>query len=255
MQNKILKIIMPLIALALAIWHGLSPDKPKIDAIVIALLVIAVLPWIGTLIESLKYGELEIKLRDAVKKADEAKGAAESARLLAISQSESDVQKESRAAALDKSPGEAPLKQLEKLASEYQTVRAANSPGDYRTQLMTGIMTQMREVARSLSESTMLPWLKDPDPARRLAAYAFFYEKPDFTQLDALVESVMNPDNKPFAQYWGILAIQRVVGSRGRTPVAQNTKVTLKRFVSELKPGTDRHYELSRLIKGLDQDA
>lgn len=46
------------------------PGKPKIDTIVIALLIIAVLPWIGALIESLKYGELEVGLLDVVKKAD-----------------------------------------------------------------------------------------------------------------------------------------------------------------------------------------
>ena len=254
MQHKALKIILPLAAISLAVLHGFCPDKPKVDAIVIALLIIAVLPWIGALIESLKYGELEVKLRDAVKKANEAKGAAESARLLAITQSETDLQKESRTAASERFAGQSPLQQIQDLATEYSKVRAANPPGDYRTSLMTGIMKQMREAARSLSESEILPWLQDEDPARRLAAYAFFYEKPDFAQLTALLKSVMDPQNKPFAQYWGILALQRTIGTRGLAPVPNETKVTLKRFLSRLKPGTDRYYELSRLIQTLEQD-
>jgi hypothetical protein len=243
---------MPLAALGLAIWHGVSPDKPKIDAIIIALLVIAILPWISTLIESLKYGELEIKLRDIVKKTEEAKGAAESARLLVITQTESERQKESRAAAVEKMAGKPPLQQLEQLVAEYKGIRAANPPSDYRTRLMTRIMTQMREVARSLPESDMLLWLRDEDPARRLAAYAFFYENPEFAQVDALVKSVMKSDNPPFAQYWGILALERVIGVRGQATVSNQTKVALKHMLSELKPGTDRQYELLRLIQSLD---
>jgi hypothetical protein len=63
MQNKGLKIVLPSAALGLAIIHMLSPDKPKIDAIIVALMLIGLLPWIGRLIESLKYGDVEIKLR------------------------------------------------------------------------------------------------------------------------------------------------------------------------------------------------
>jgi hypothetical protein len=36
-----------------------------VDAITVALIVLAILPWLGSLIESLKYGDLEIKLRQA----------------------------------------------------------------------------------------------------------------------------------------------------------------------------------------------
>jgi hypothetical protein len=253
MQNKVLKIIVPLVALSAAALHGFSPDQPKVDAIVIALLIIGLLPWIGSLIESLKYGDLEIKLRKAEAKAEEAKGAAESARLLAISQTETAAHGESDGAKTFIAPAAGKeMAQMELLAQAYAQIRKTNPPGDFRTALMTEIMSRMRALAPHVGKESILPWLEDADHARRLAAYAFLHVKPDFTEVDRLLSSVGNPDNPPFAQYWGIMALQKLIGTRGQAGISAQTKANLKAFLSRLRRGTDRHYELTRLLKSLE---
>src|SRR5260370_27212228 len=115
------------------------------------------------------------------------------------------------------------MEQMERLAEEYSETRRNNPPGDFRTALMTEIMSRMRGLAPRLPEASVLTWLKDPDHARRLAAYAFLYARPDFTQVDALIDSVANRHNPPFAQYWGIMALQKVIGARVQAVVSNHT--------------------------------
>jgi hypothetical protein len=255
MKNTGLRIVVPLVALAIAAIHAFTPDTPKVDAITLALVVIALLPWLGSLIESLKYGDLEVKLRQAEAKADEAKGAAESARRLAIGQTEAKSQTAvSGAAVPTRAAPPHTIEEMERLATEYVQTRKNNAPGDYRTGLMTEIIHRMMAVATGVPEEAILPWLKDPDHARRLAAYAYLYARPNFAHVDALLESVANRQNPPFAQYWGIMALQKVIGARGQANVSNQTKAALKVLQSRLGRGTDRHYELSRLLRSLEEE-
>ena len=254
MKNTGLKIVVPLVALAIAAIHALTPDAPKVDAITLALVVIALLPWLGSLIESLKYGDLEIKLRQAEAKADEAKGAAESARRLALGQTENKTQNAvGGAAAVTHLAAPPTIDEMERLATEYVQTRKSNAPGDYRTGLMTEIIHRMMAVASGVKEEAILPWLKDPDHARRLAAYAYLYARPNFAHVEELLESVANRQNPPFAQYWGIMALQKVIGARGPAKMSVTTISGLKALLRTLKPGTDRHYELSRLLRSLEE--
>jgi hypothetical protein len=254
MQIKGLRIVVPLVALGVAILHSISPDRPKIDAIIVALLVMGLLPWISNLVETLKYGDLEIKLRKMEAKAEEAMGAAESARQLIIVQNEDSLPGHLEGTMAAVSPvGEGKeMEAMQRLVDDYRQTRKNNPPGDYRTALMTGIIRRMRTLAASIPQSQILPWLNDEDPARRLAAYAFLYARPAFAQVNALVKSVANRNNPPFAQYWGIMALQKIIGSRGQAKVSSETRAELKALLSRLSRGTDRHYELSRLLQSLE---
>jgi hypothetical protein len=256
MKNRGLKFVVPLVALAIAAIHAFNPDSPKIDAVTVGLVVIGVLPWIGSLIESLKYGDLEIKLRQAEAKADEAKGAAESARRLALGYTDAKSQSAvGGAAALTRAELPHTIAQMEQLAAEYIEKRKSNPPGDYRTALMTEIIHRMMTVATGVPKESILPWLKDPDHARRLAAYAYLYARPDFAHVDELLESVSNRQNPPFAQYWGIMALQKVIGARGPAKISAATVSGLRSLLRTLGSGTDRHYELSRLLRSLEKES
>jgi hypothetical protein len=251
MKNTGLKIVVPLVALAIAAIHALTPDTPKVDAITLALVVIALLPWLGSLIESLKYGDLEVKLRKAEVNAEEAKGAAESARQLALGQTE--VQSQSALSGLTQThlTRESAISEMQKLAVEYREKRMKNRPGDFRTALMTKIIHQMMALAPEVPQEAILPWLNDPDGAKRLAVYAYLYARPDFNEVDALLESVANRENPPFAQYWGIMALRKVIGARGEVSLKPATVSGLRAFLKTLRPGTDRYYELARLLTDL----
>jgi hypothetical protein len=258
-----IKFIVPVIALAIAGLHAGFPDKIKVDSITLGLIVIALLPWIGNLVESLKYGDLEVKLRNLEAKADEAKGAAveakgaaESARNLAIAPA--GLRAAVPTAPPDvAAPGPTALgqpqatPQMEPLIKEYSEKRNSNPPGDFRTTLMADVVRRMIAAAPAIDPASVLPWLSHQDHAHRLAAYAFLDARPDFSRVDALVNSITNPDNPPFAQYWGIMALRNVIGARGKQSVPEKTVAELQKFLARLQPGTDRHYELSRILSSI----
>ena len=257
-----IKIVVPIVALAFAGLHAGFPDKIRIDSITLGLIVIALLPWIGNLVESLKYGDLEVKLRNLEAKADEAKGAAaeakgaaESARNLAIvpagPRTEVPTAPLGLAAPNPTAPAQPQITQMEQLIKEYSEKRNTNPPGDFRTSLMADVVRRMIATAMATDPTIVLPWLNHQDHAHRLAAYAFLNARPDFSQVDALARSISNPDNPPFAQYWGIMALRNVIGCRGNQSVPEKTVAELQKFLARLQPGTDRYYELSRILNSL----
>ena len=116
---------------------------------------------------------------------------------------------------------------------------------------MAEVVRRMIATAPGIDPATVLPWLDHQDHAHRLAAYAFLDARPDFSQVDALARSVNKPENPRFAQYWGIMALRNVIGARGNQSVPEKTVAELRQFQARLQPGTDRHYELSRILNSL----
>jgi hypothetical protein len=86
---------------------------------------------------------------------------------------------------------------------------------------------------------------------RRLVAFAYLLARPDPQYLEGLVDSVINIEDKPFGQYWGIQAIGRVIASQSSDATLDLRILTkLRSFLSHLTPGTDRYYELQRILQG-----
>jgi hypothetical protein len=94
--------------------------------------------------------------------------------------------------------------------------------------------------------------LNDPDRGVRLAAYASLFATARSDLLQSLVHSVPNVDNKPFGQYWGIQAIGKVMQALDISKVPYSVVAELKRFLSTLQAGTDRHGALMAIIRQLD---
>ncbi len=123
--------------------------------------------------------------------------------------------------------------------------------GQERTTKMTALVSKMVANAPNLADYDVEDALKGEDRGSRLAAYAYLYARPAFEQLEALVSSVTRED-KPFNEYWGIRAIDKVLADR---PPDANIDMTItklrKHLNNKLHPGTDRYYELDRILRGI----
>lgn len=71
---------------------------------------------------------------------------------------------------------------------------------------------------------------------------------------NADVDSVTERDDTPFGQYWGLQAIERAIGQSGSSVVSAESLRKLQRYYGTLKPGLDRHYELTRTLSGLTSE-
>jgi hypothetical protein len=134
------------------------------------------------------------------------------------------------------------------LTSEYNKIRDEQASGDARTAAMTDVVRRMMEASRRIELPSALEFLQSADRGKRLFAYAFLSTKPNPARLSALVDSVTEKEDKPFGQYWGLQAIKRNLD--GAT-VPMTIVRQLKQFASKLPSGTDREYELRRILADL----
>ncbi|MBN1642102.1 MAG: hypothetical protein JXA09_12785 [Anaerolineae bacterium] len=159
------------------------------------------------------------------------------------------------AAALS-APAEPPT--LDELAAEYNEI-LQEPDGPTQTARLTGVLSRMRAVARFLTDgfdvSTHLK--EDRDAGKRLAAYAYLCEQPQPAALQELVSTVTDPrrESQAFGQYWGIQAIERVTAHMRRhgSPVPHSVVRALTGFRDRVGRGTDRQYEVARLLSRLEQ--
>src|SRR5207249_3117811 len=103
----------------------------------------------------------------------------------------------------------------EALAEEYKRIRGSQGSGPTRTRAMTRIVQKMIAVASRGTLQDLDSKLQSGDGGQRLAAYSYLVAKPDFKQLEALVDSVVHREDTPFGQYWGLQAIESVIGTGG----------------------------------------
>ncbi|MBK6850313.1 MAG: hypothetical protein IPG93_01555 [Burkholderiales bacterium] len=239
------------VAIALAVAHVLWPDI-KLDSITIALMVIALAPWLQPLFKSIELpGGLKLELQEIKQEVQNIAGAAESAETkadFAISSNES-----ARRAIAIPNKAEA-IERLSQLALQYKEIRLQHSSGDTRTAAMTSIVREMIELASSIQDLDVTGMLDSTDEGTRLSAYAYLYACPKPALLSEIVRSVTSVASKPFAQYWGLLAIGRSVDRQMSATIPVKVLVDLKTLLQRVPKGTDREHELKKLIASIEND-
>jgi hypothetical protein len=247
MKESVLRCVVTLVAVAAAVLHALFPQAVVPDAITAGFLLLAFLPWLAPLIKSVEVpGVGKIELREVERKAEEARGAALSAAQkadLALAGA-TDVAAEREQRPRQDRDG------LTALAAEYNKVRSTQRSGPARTSALTALVSRMIHASAVLSREEIRDALQERDGGKRLVGYAALYAHPDPEFLEDLVKSVMQVESTPFGQYWGILAIGSVIGTLEQNKVDPHVIRTLQEFLTSFKPGTDRHYELNRILKG-----
>jgi hypothetical protein len=252
MGNTPLKVAITTIGLVGAAVHVWKPNL-TIDSITIVLVVIAILPWLQPLIKSIELLGVKLELQELKAQVAEAKGAAESANLQAGFAVAAASTAPSAAGAAKLDPG-SQASQVTRLAEEYVRIRKEQPSGDARTAAMTDVVRRMMDVSKSSEAFDVRSALRDADRGRRLFGYAYCFARPDASQLEPLVESVTRLEDKPFGQYWGLQALGRVLPLASRDS-KRSVRPPLTMFAQRIQSGTDRDYEIKKLLRLIDSDS
>jgi hypothetical protein len=253
MHPTTLRIILTLAAIALAIVHAKWATAITIDGVTLGLIALAVVPWLAPIIKSIELpGVGKIELQEVRAQVEDLRGEAASA------SQKADTALATKSAWSSAFPGQPPApvsaEGFVALATKYDHIRKAQKPGGLRTAAMTDVVGEMIALAPTFPTENVAPFLSDKDGGKRLFAYAYLYARPNPQHLADLVHSVTEIENKPFGQYWGIQAIGRVIQAN---PDSVDTQIrnTLRKFLGTLEKGTDRYFELSKIMSALDNSA
>lgn len=230
-RRHLIATAVSLLALGVAVAHLVAPDL-KIDNVTVALLVIAIVPWLRELFTSIELpGGLRVEFRDVEQRIEAVEAMADAAL----------VGGEGTGGADDP----AALEDVRRLAAEYLAVRADMRAGSARTQRMNGIFARLVRTTQRLAAPDLADWLASSDGGLRLAAYARLYAVPDAAALRPLADAVTD-EPLAFGQYWGIRALDKVVDLVGPDEVPSQ----VVRRLEDCRPnGADRAHLLNRLTE------
>lgn len=253
-SNLSVSAIISVVALILAGVRLKWPDI-KIDSITLGLMIIAVLPWLAPLFKSVKIpGGWEFVFKEAMEAkqtANEAKGAAESTAKRVELASAGNLP---NVVASTADPMRSKEDELQLLVDKYNEIRETQRSGSARTAAMTDVFRQMIGLAPELKQFNVKKHLEAKNRGMRLASYAYLYALPNFALLDDLVISVIEVEDKPFGQYWGLEAVAKVIGNRKLGDLNPLTVEKLQNaLLTRLHSGTDRHFLLSRILRDLKE--
>jgi hypothetical protein len=138
---------------------------------------------------------------------------------------------------------------IAKLAQDYNRIRLTMPRSAARTRAMTDIVNQMRSYFEGVESFDLASRLNSSDRGLRLAAYVYLYARPDPSWTSALVASLLDKEDKPFGQYWALLALERQC-DRHPAALGRDDRRRLDTFLEELPEGTDRAVALQRVLRG-----
>jgi len=248
-RNLALRIVVSFFAVLLAAVHVWKPEI-RIDSITIVLLVVCTLPWVQPLVKVVELLGVKIELQEMQKQVDEAKGAASSASQkagLAISAFGVSQTHSSSDAVLATVSDEATI---EELSEEYDNIRATQPSGGARTAEMTSVVRKMMELSQRTRSFDVFKALESRSGGKRLYGYAHIYVWPTSDYLGILVKTITSLEDTPFGQYWGLQALSHVVTKASN--IHLELKERLRAFGNRLPRGSDREYELNRILKVIE---
>ncbi|HEY0433966.1 MAG TPA: hypothetical protein VGC95_08845 [Chitinophagaceae bacterium] len=257
--TKILITVICAAAIAVNKWH---PDVFKIDPISAALLVVAILAWFSGIIKAVKLPFIEIELQEAKEKAERALETAQDAKSTAegaqtrvrIAEKIGDVEAAGEGVEMAAVLAAGSMSEPQQLVEKYKEIRNTYKSGTYRTELMEQLMARMITTAKTEQNFDLNTRLRDTDKGWRLFAYAYSIAHPDFSRSDALAQSAFDysgleeEKNQPFGEYWSIRAMQALAAKRGAQAVSSKAKRLLLNHYRQIRTGTDRHFEMKRLL-------
>ncbi|MFH0243493.1 hypothetical protein ACGRHY_13915 [Streptomyces sp. HK10] len=251
------------VATALALVHVLRPDL-SIDSTAVALLVIALVPWMGDLFHSielpggarLEYRRLEERIGAAEERAthldQQVDGATATARVaLAAANSPDPEGREETGGNTSWAVGA-----LERLVTEYAEVRERMPSSPLRTARQERIFGEMLKAVPQVPGFDTDAMLASEEPGERLAALARLYVEPDPAKLEVLLDAAAR-EELPFLLYWCANTTDRLLS--GTAADAYSVPVGLVRRLrirlAELPAGSDRARSLRRVLRHLDPAA
>lgn len=236
-RRHIVAAVVSCVAVAVAVTHVLAPEL-RIDNITVALLVVAIVPWLRDLLNSIELpGGVKVEFKGVEQRIEAAERTADAALV-------------GGGDATPRTDDPAARDEVRRLAAEYLTVRKSKRGGSDRTHRMDSIFARLVRATQRLSDPDLGGWLASPDGGLRLAAYARLYAVPDGAELSALADAVVD-EKLPFSQYWGIRALDKVADAVDVDQVPPRVVRRLEDCLAGQPRGSDRVSLLRRLIAKL----
>ncbi|MCQ4084366.1 hypothetical protein NGB36_28240 [Streptomyces sp. RB6PN25] len=234
-------------AVLAAVVHLVWPHI-RFDAITVTLLVIAIIPWLGEIFDSITLpGGAGVQFRKLTARVEEAEAA--TARLEREVEGAADTSQVALTAAQEHTAGELaadPAETVDRLAADYLALRQSLPAGTERTRLMQQVFGELvRETAR-IPDPPIASWLESENGGLRLAAYTRLFLKPDPQYLEALLDAVIK-DDFAFNVSRGIRALENVIDIIGPAQIRVGTVHRLRMYFGELPEG-NRKKHLRRLL-------
>ena len=243
------RLLVTAVALAAVAAH-LMWSNLKFDGVVVAMLVVALLPWLGSVFESLElpggwklqYREMQQQLEKTHAQSQQAIGAAASASQKADFALAASEPTTGTGTASDK---------FNELVAKYNLIRASQQSSHARTKTLTQMVGQMAALAREMPDYPWQEALSSDDRGRRVAAYAWLYARPTADASQLLTQTLTTGrEDTDFGQYWNLQALQRCL-QLADPDTAAALKPGLERFLPSLPPSNPRYHELSDLLQQL----
>jgi hypothetical protein len=258
-------IVVSVVAVAALILHVADPTL-KIDSIVVALLVLAALPWLGEIFQKISLpGGASVEYRNRIRNAEEKAAQAEetagraSEQVIKVAEQVDDAvesgqdargefQRSEDVASEGMVSAEAgpPELKIQDLAARYNEIRARQQPGFERTSAMTAIVREIQQLAKTADDFDWRSALTSEDRGIRLAGYAYLCARPQRGAAEPLVQALFQREDKPFGQYWALKALEAVAP---QDQAIAGFLPELKEFQRKLGPRTDRGRECGHLIE------
>ncbi|TQF05412.1 hypothetical protein E6W39_28230 [Kitasatospora acidiphila] len=236
------------VALGIGAIHLVKPDV-KIDGVTLVLAVIALVPWLGDLFESielpggakLQYRKLEERLEAAEQRAEEVQlavtDASRQARVALVASANESVREEGADEA------------VRRLLDEFTNLRRSTPSGPARTYRQELIFAELIKLAPQLADFDIAGALGSADDASRLTAYARLYACPEGDFLPTLVEAAAE-EVIPFGQFWALRAVSAVIDAVGPDNVQLGTVRRLRSCLARIPQSAVDRAHLLRAILG-----
>lgn len=164
--------------------------------------------------------------------------------------SQKDVQRSEEVAALyNHTDPDLVKSQIEKVAAEYEGVRANYQSGSVRTRQMTAVMAKMRTLGRA-AYPYRHELIASESPGKRLMAVASLQMSPDYQLIDWLASTTKT--EAPFLQYQALTALLIAVRNAGpqmKLPLIKAAAVAKSALSSE-----DRDVSRWNLLENIEQE-
>lgn len=248
-RNAVAALITCL-AIGAAIVHVADPSL-KVDAVTAVFLVVAVVPWLGALFDSIELpGGMKLQYKQLVDRIDAAEertvqaghaadDASRAARLAFVATGGQDDEPASDFGASETVAG---------LAAAYDQAREFMPNGPGRTVVMERIFADLVTTTRRERDFDVEGSLTSDDPGTRLAGYARLYARPDAGHLHSLIDAVLADEERAFSQYWGFQAIGAILDTAGAGALLAREVAELQACLVRLPRDSDRIGVVSRLL-------
>jgi hypothetical protein len=237
-SRRWLGLIISLVAVLAAVVHVIWPGA-QIDGTTALLLGIALIPWLGELLESIELpGGVKVKYRDLARRQD------------AVEASAREAQSTAQAAF---GAASAAMRDVDELVARYKELRSRNFAG--RTAELDQLFGMLLKAVAAVPDFEVLSALSSAEGGVRLAGYAYIYEHPDVALLNPAIEALLVEQREEirFNQYWALNAIDRIASRGDLLPVRAEIVDRLRAFAASLDESSNRRRRITDLLDRIDR--